>query len=309
MLRDGNNPKSYNHVDRIPDVVIGTQLMEKVLFKVAKQWIAGNTIDDALTSAKEAYQNQRHTIINKLGEYHTSKRQIGLTIQEYQKIVSSFKRWKIRGAISVKPTQVGLSISQRECYRNFEKIIQTARNANVFVWLDMESSEHTDTTLEIYNTLFSKYERVGVALQANLKRAEDDLNDLLKIGAKIRLVKGAYREKASISFKSKQDVDKNYMKLMMILFKKGNEFAIASHDGKIIEEAQKLSKKYPKKFEFQMLKGIRDELKPDLIKKGFVVSDYIPYGVNWLSYSIRRIRERKRNILLLGSSLIQSQRV
>ena len=309
MLRDGNNPKSYNHVDRIPGVVIGTQLMEKVLFKVAKQWIAGNTIDDALTSAKEAYQSQRHTIINKLGEYHTSKRQIGLTIQEYQKIVSSFKRWKIRGAISVKPTQVGLSISQRECYRNFEKIIQTARNANVFVWLDMESSEHTDTTLEIYNTLFSKYERVGVALQANLKRAEDDLNDLLEIGAKIRLVKGAYREKASISFKSKQDVDKNYMKLMMILFKKGNEFAIASHDGKIIEEAQKLSKKYPKKFEFQMLKGIRDELKPDLIKKGFVVSDYIPYGVNWLSYSIRRIRERKRNILLLGSSLIQSQRV
>ena len=309
MLRDGNNPKSYNHVDRIPDVVIGTQLMEKVLFKVAKQWIAGNTVDDALTSAKEAYQSQRHTIINKLGEYHTSKRQIGLTIQEYQKIVNSFKRWKIRGAISVKPTQVGLSISQRECYRNFEKIIQTARNANVFVWLDMESSEHTDTTLEIYNTLFSKYERVGVALQANLKRAEDDLNDLLEIGAKIRLVKGAYREKASISFKSKQDVDKNYMKLMMILFKKGNEFAIASHDGKIIEEAQKLSKKYPKKFEFQMLKGIRDELKPDLIKKGFVVSDYIPYGVNWLSYSIRRIRERKRNILLLGSSLIQSQRV
>ena len=309
MLRDGNNPKSYNHVDCIPGVVIGTQLMEKVLFKVAKQWIAGNTIDDALTSAKEAYQSQRHTIINKLGEYHTSKRQIGLTIQEYQKIVSSFKRWKIRGAISVKPTQVGLSISQRECYRNFEKIIQTARNANVFVWLDMESSEHTDTTLEIYNTLFSKYERVGVALQANLKRAEDDLNDLLEIGAKIRLVKGAYREKASISFKSKQDVDKNYMKLMMILFKKGNEFAIASHDGKIIEEAQKLSKKYPKKFEFQMLKGIRDELKPDLIKKGFVVSDYIPYGINWLSYSIRRIRERKRNILLLGSSLIQSQRV
>ena len=309
MLRDGNNPKSYNHVDRIPDVVIGTQLMEKVLFKVAKQWIAGNTVDDALTSAKEAYQSQRHTIINKLGEYHTSKRQIGLTIQEYQKIVNSFKRWKIRGAISVKPTQVGLSISQRECYRNFEKIIQTARNANVFVWLDMESSEHTDTTLEIYNTLFSKYERVGVALQANLKRAEDDLNDLLEIGAKIRLVKGAYREKASISFKSKQDVDKNYMKLMMILFKKGNEFAIASHDGKIIEEAQKLSKKYPKKFEFQMLKGIRDGLKPDLIKKGFVVSDYIPYGVNWLSYSIRRIRERKRNILLLGSSLIQSQRV
>lgn len=283
--------------------------MEKVLFKIAKQWIAGNTIDDALVSAKNAYQSGRHAIVNKLGEYHTSKKQIASTIDEYQRIVNSFRRWKIRGAISVKPTQIGLTISQKECYRNFEKIIQKARNAHVFVWLDMESTEHTDETIEIYNAFFSKYERLGIALQANLKRTEDDLMDLLRIGAKIRLVKGAYRENASISFKSKEDVDKNYVKLMRILFKKGNEFAIASHDGKIIQKAENLSKKYPKKFEFQMLKGIRDELKPKLIKKKFVVSDYIPYGVNWLPYSFRRIKERKRNILLLGSSLIQSQRV
>jgi proline dehydrogenase len=283
--------------------------MEKVLFKIAKQWIAGNTIDDALISAKNAYQSGRHAIVNKLGEYHTSKKQIASTIDEYQRIVNSFRRWKIRGAISVKPTQIGLTISQKECYRNFEKIIQKARDAHVFVWLDMESTEHTDETIEIYNAFFSKYERLGIALQANLKRTEDDLMDLLRIGAKIRLVKGAYRENASISFKSKEDVDKNYVKLMRILFKKGNEFAIASHDGKIIQKAENLSKKYPKKFEFQMLKGIRDELKPKLIKKKFVVSDYIPYGVNWLPYSFRRIKERKRNILLLGSSLIQSQRV
>ena len=290
-------------------MVIGSQLMEKVLFKIAKQWIAGNTIDDALISAKIAYKSGRHAIINKLGEYHTSKKQITSTIKEYQKIVNSFRKWKIRGAISVKPTQIGLSISQKECFRNFETIIKDARNAHVFVWLDMESSDHTDETIEIYNVFFSKYERLGIALQANLKRTEDDLNNLLEIGAKIRLVKGAYREKERISFKSKEDVDKNFVKLMKILFKKGNEFGIATHDGKIIKKAENLSKKYPKKFEFQMLKGIRDELKPKLIKKKFVVSDYIPYGVNWLPYSYRRIRERKRNILLLGSSLIQSQRV
>lgn len=283
--------------------------MEKVLFKIAKQWIAGNTIDDALTSAKNAYQSGRHAIVNKLGEYHTSKKQITTTVNEYQKIINSFRKWKIRGAVSIKPTQVGLSISQKECYRNFEKIILNARNAHVFVWIDMESSEHTDETIEIYNKFFSKYERLGIALQANLKRTEDDLIDLLRIGAKIRLVKGAYREKSSIAFKSKEDVDKNYVKLMRMLFKKGNEFGIATHDGKIIKKAENLSKKYPKKFEFQMLKGIRDELKPRLIKKKFVVSDYIPYGVNWLPYSIRRIKERKRNILLLGSSLLQSQRV
>jgi proline dehydrogenase len=290
-------------------VVSGMQLMEKVLFKIAKHWIAGNTVDDALISAKNAYRLRRHAIINKLGEYHTSKKQIKVVLKEYRKIVNSFRKWRIRGAISVKPTQIGLSISQKECNRNFEKIIHDARIAHVFVWLDMESSEHTDETIEIYHTFFSKYERLGIALQANLKRTENDLNDLLDMGAKIRLVKGAYREKADISFKTKKDVDRNFIKLMKILFKKGNEFAIASHDGKIIKKAQNLSKKYPRKFEFQFLKGIRDELKSDLTKKKFVVSEYIPYGVNWLPYSIRRIKERKRNILLLGSSLIQSHRV
>ena len=283
--------------------------MEKVLFKIAKHWIAGDTVDDALIAAKSAYSLRRHAIINKLGEYHTSKKQIKVVLEEYQKIVNSFRKWKIRGAISVKPTQIGLSISQKECNRNFEKIIQKARNAHVFVWLDMESSEHTDKTIEIYHTFFSKYERLGIALQANLKRTENDLNDLIGVGAKIRLVKGAYKEKANISFKTKKDVDNNFIKLMKILFKKGNEFAIASHDTKIIQKAQSLSKKYPRKFEFQFLKGIREEFKSDLVKKKFVVSEYIPYGVNWLPYSIRRIKERKRNILLLGSSLIQSHRV
>jgi len=283
--------------------------MEKVLFKIAKQWIAGDTVDDALIAAKSAYSLRRHAIINKLGEYHTSKKQIKVVLEEYQKIVNSFRKWKIRGAISVKPTQIGLSISQKECNRNFEKIIQKARNAHVFVWLDMESSEHTDETIEIYHTFFSKYERLGIALQANLKRTENDLNDLIGMGAKIRLVKGAYREKANIAFKTKKDVDNNFIKLMKMLFKKGNEFAIASHDTKIIQKAQSLSKKYPRKFEFQFLKGIREEFKSDLVKKKFVVSEYIPYGVNWLPYSIRRIKERKRNILLLGSSLIQSHRV
>ncbi len=214
--------------------------MEKFLFKIAKQWIAGDTVDDALMSAKKAYQSKRHAIINKLGEYHTSKKQINTTMKEYQKIINSFRKWKIRGAISVKPTQIGLTISQKEFYRNFEKIIQAARNAHVFVWLDMESSEHTDETLEIYHTFFSKYERLGIALQANLKRTENDLRDLQKIGAKIRLVKGAYRENARISFKTKKSVDNNYLKLMKILFKTGNEFAIASHDVKLIHKSQLL---------------------------------------------------------------------
>jgi len=283
--------------------------MEKILFGVAKQWIAGETIDDALISAKEAYKKGRHAIVNKLGEYHTSKSQITKTVKEYQTISSSFRKWKVRGGISVKPTQVGLSISMKECLRNLEKIIKNSVESHTFVWIDMESSDHTDETIEIYYDLFARYERLGIALQANLKRTKNDLSDLLKNGAKIRLVKGAYNENSKIAYKSKNKVDQNYLKLMKLLFKEGNEFGIATHDSNLINHAIKLSKKYERKFEFQMLKGIRDELKPKLSKKGFVVTDYIPYGTNWLAYSIRRVKERKRNILLLGSSFIQSHRV
>lgn len=287
----------------------GIRLMEKVLFKVAKQWIAGDTIDDALSSAQDAYKNGRHAIINKLGEYHKTKGPINKTISEYEIIINSFRKWKIRGAISVKPTQIGLSISQKECYKNLEKIISSAGKAHVFVWIDMESAEHTDEIIELYQSFFSKYERLGLALQANLKRTENDLVDLIHTGAKIRLVKGAYSESAKIAYKSKDDVDKNFLKLMKMLFKNANEFGIATHDSKMIQKAITLSKKNEKKFEFQMLKGIRDDIKYDLSKKKFVISDYIPYGTNWLPYSFRRIKERKRNILLLGSSFFQSHRV
>jgi len=284
-------------------------LMEKVLFRFARQWIAGNTIEDALESAKSAYKNGRHAIINKLGEYHKTQEPINETISEYDEIISSFRKWRVRGAISIKPTQLGLSISYKTCLKNFENIIDTASKSHVFVWIDMESADHTDDTLQLYYDLFSRYERLGIAIQANLKRTSNDTQDLIRHGAKIRLVKGAYRENDKIAYKTKEDVDSNFEKIMKLLFEKGNEFGIATHDSRLIELAMNLSKKHDVKFEFQLLKGVRDELKPELVRKGFVVSDYIPYGTNWLPYSIRRLMERKRNILLLGSSFIQSHKV
>ena len=286
-----------------------TNLMEKILFRFARKWIAGDTIDDALRSAQEAYKNGRHAIINKLGEYHTESKPILETISEYNEIISSFRKWKVRGAISIKPSQIGLSISHETCLKNFEKIIDAASKSHVFVWIDMESSDHTDETLELYHDLFSRYERIGVAIQANLKRSLDDVKGLIHHGAKIRLVKGAYSEDKKISYKTREEVDANYEKIMKLLFEEGNEFGIATHDSKLIELARKLSKTNQVKFEFQLLKGVREELKPKLVKDGFVVSDYIPYGTNWLPYSIRRLKERKSNILLLGSSFIQSQKV
>ena len=289
-------------------MVSGTQIMEKALFGFAKQWIAGDTIDDALSAAQASYKNGMGVIINRLGEYHTSKQIIEKTIDEYKTVMSSFKKWRVGGGISVKPTQIGLSRNMKECLQNFEALIKSAISSQTFVWIDMESSDHTDETIEIYQSLFSRYERLGMALQANLRRTENDLADLIAMGAKVRLVKGAYRENPKVAYKSKDEIDRNYLRLMGLLFRKANEFGIATHDSVMIESAMKLSKKYERKFEFQMLRGIRGELKSKLVKDGFGVSEYVPYGTNWLPYSIRRLKERKRNILLLGSSFIQSHK-
>lgn len=284
-------------------------LIEKVLFKVAKQWIAGNTMEDALQSARKANHNGMNAILNRLGEHMTSKSQVSQTVSDYLLLVSNLRKLKIMGGLSIKPTQVGLSISTKDGLENLDKITEIALQSQSFVWIDMESSEFTDDTFKIYLKLFEKYERLGIVVQANLKRTQNDLEMLLKKGAKIRLVKGAYSETSKNAYKTRHEVDENYKKLMNILFVEGNEFAIATHDSKLIDLAKGLSKKYEKKFEFEMLKGIRDELKPILIKDGFSVSEYIPYGTNWLPYSIRRLRERKRNILLLGSSFLHSHRV
>lgn len=284
-------------------------LIEKFLFKIAKQWIAGDTMDEAIRSAKEANANGMDAIINKLGEHMISKTQVDQTVSEYLTLVSNLRRSKVTGGISVKPTQVGMSKNVNDCVDNLGKIIEKASNSQSFVWIDMESSEYTNDTIKIYLSLFEKYERLGIAIQANLKRTEQDLKVLLEHGAKIRLVKGAYRENKKNAYKTRHEVDENYKKIMRMLFLDGNEFAIATHDSKMIDFAIELSKKHERRFEFQMLKGIRDELKPVLIKSGFAISEYIPYGTNWLPYSIRRIKERKRNILLLGSSYLHSHRV
>jgi len=284
-------------------------LIEKFLFRIAKQWIAGDSMEQALRSAQEANKNGMGAIINRLGEHMVSKTEIEETVSEYLMLVSHLLKFQVSAGISIKPTQVGLSKSVEDCKDNLRKIIEKAAISQSFVWIDMESSDYTEDTIQLYLSLFEKYERLGIAIQANLRRTKQDLETLLHEGAKIRLVKGAYRENKKIAYKTRHEVDENYKKLMEMLFLDGNEFAIATHDSNMIDLAIELSKKHEKKFEFQMLKGIRDELKPILIKGGFSVSEYIPYGTNWLPYSIRRLKERKRNILLLGSSYLHSHRV
>ena len=181
------------------------------------------------------------------------------------------------------------------------------------MWLDIESYPFVEDTIAIYLKLLRDYKEIGVAIQSYLKRSSSDLLHLLEQNANIRLVKGAYTGNDEIAFRSMDKINSNFSDLMRMVFNSDGKhnavFAIANHDPRLINEAIELSRKFgteKSKFEFQLLKGISDEMKTSLVKQGFRVCEYIPYGNQWLRYSVRRIKERKRNILLLARSLIQS---
>jgi proline dehydrogenase len=278
-------------------------LMERLLFRVAKKWVAGYSTDEAMAAALDSNSRGMSAILNFLGEDTTDAKAVDQTIWEYLSLMDLMHKRQVRGCVSVKPTQIGLAIDYDVCLQNFKRLATRARELGQFMWIDMESVKFTEDTIAIYLELYKQYNMTGVAMQSYLRRSASDLLHIAEHGGKVRLVKGAYHEPEEHAFSTKEEVDANYAKLMKILFESGNYFAIATHDSGMIEEAVRLNKNA--KFEFQMLMGIRDELKRDLIAKKFAVAEYIPYGSQWLPYSVRRIRERKRNLLLLARSLIQ----
>ena len=289
-------------------------LLEKFLFKIARNWISGNTYEDALSSARISNGKGMSAILNFLGEDTTDERVIQQTVNEYIMLLDLLESNSIDGCISVKPTQVGLRIGVDSCLFNLRQIAKKANNSDRFMWLDIESYLFVEDTIAIYLKLLEDYKEIGVALQSYLRRSSSDLLHLLEQDANIRLVKGAYTENDEIAFRSMDKINSNFSELMKLIFnssdgKHNTLFAIATHDPRLVNEAIELSKKsrnVKRKFEFQLLKGISDEMKTSLVKQGFRVCEYLPYGNQWLPYSVRRIKERKRNILLLARSLIPS---
>ena len=277
-------------------------LMERLLFRVAKKWVAGYRVEEAMAAAVEANNHSMPAILNFLGEDTTDAKLIEQTFGEYSLLMSLLQRRKVRGCVSIKPTQLGLAIDYDMCLQNFRRLAERATNLGQFVWIDMESIKFTEDTIALYLELYKQYDMVGVAVQSYLHRSASDLLHIIEHAGKVRLVKGAYHESAEHAFLTKEEINAHYSKLMRMLFESKNYFAIATHDLALIEEAISLNKS--SKFEFQMLMGIRDDLKSELIAKGFAVAEYIPYGRYWLPYSVRRLREHKRNLLLLARSLI-----
>jgi proline dehydrogenase len=280
-----------------------TRITERLFYRIAKRWIAGYTLDDAVNAARSANGRKMQALLNRLGEHTPDRNLIQQYVDEYLKLLEAIKSEKLQATISIKPSQIGLTADITLYRDNLLKILAKAEEEERFVWIDMENSPYTESTVQVYRELLATHGDLGLCLQANMKRSESDMKDLLTRGGKIRLVKGAYPENGEVAFKRRSDLNENYLRLMHLLFEQGGFFAIGTHDEKMIKEALKLSHDHNANFEFQLLKGIRDELKSKLLAEGFRVGEYIPYGPEWYNYSKRRMRERKRNILLLVRSI------
>src|SRR5262249_1638918 len=218
--------------------------------------------------------------------------------RDYLRVIDAIIVAGIGRNLSLKLTQLGLDVDRASAVDNLRRILERADD--FFVRLDMESSNYTETTLAIFETLWEQnYRNIGVVLQADLHRTEKDLERIMALGARIRLVKGAYREPASVAYPSKADVDAAYVKLMKRLLSEGTYPAIATHDEAMIQEAQRHAAERhiaKERFEFQMLYGIRRDLQAALVAQGYRVRVYIPFGRQWFPYFMRRLGERPANV-------------
>ncbi|UVS68393.1 proline dehydrogenase family protein [Nitrososphaera viennensis] len=278
-------------------------LMERLLFRVAKKWVAGYSAGEAIGAALDANRRGMSAILNFLGEDAADRTQVGLAVREYLSLMELMRARGVRGCVSTKPTQLGLAVDYDTCLQNFSVLAKKAKELGQFLWIDMESARFTEDTITIYLEVLKDHPMTGVAIQAYLRRSGADVLHIIEHGGKVRLVKGAYHEPEEHAFATGEEVDRNYSRLLKMLAESGNFFAVATHDGRLVDEAVNLR---ANNCEFQMLMGIRDELKSQLVARGLPVAEYIPYGSQWLPYSVRRIRERKRNLLLLARSLVQS---
>ncbi len=259
---------------------------------------------DAVRVAREANARGIDALVNHLGEHYREKAPVEATTREYLNLLAAMRAEGIRGELSLKPTQFGVLIDRGYALSEMLPVLEATKSMARVLWLDMESANTTDDTIWICEQLLARYDRVGICLQANLKRTAEDLDRLIRDGARVRLVKGAYKETPDIAYRTRSEIDRAYLAHLETLFARGRHFAVASHDGQMIDRALALATAQPTPFEFAMLQGVRDPLKIELVRAGHRVAEYIPYGPNWLPYFTRRLRERPRNVITMVRSFV-----
>jgi proline dehydrogenase len=265
-----------------------------------RRFIAGETIEDAIAAVRQLQSQGLMCTLDYLGESVTSLAEADTATREYLQLIDAVDRAGVERNLSLKLTQLGLDVDRAICLDNLRKILTAAQLCNFFVRIDMESSAYTDSTLDIFETAWKLGHRnLGVVLQSCLYRTEKDFERVNALGARIRLVKGAYREPNSVAFQRKSDVDAAYMRLAKRLLSEGTYPAIATHDESILNDVKRFAaeRSIPNDaYEFQMLYGIRRDLQNALRRDGYRLRVYVPFGREWFPYFMRRLGERPANI-------------
>lgn len=277
-------------------VVTAMPLIPKAIVgRVARRYIAGTTLADGVRTVKRLNEAGMMTTMDLLGEDVRDDREAQMVRENILPILRAINQNTLNSNVSIKPTQLGLSIDKELGCQNIRAVLEEARKLGNFVRIDMEDAQTTDTTLETYRRLRSEgFTNTGVVIQSYLHRSETDVRSLVKEGANIRLCKGIYNESPSIAFKDRQEIRNNFLKLLQIILEGGSYVGIATHDDVLIEGAfdliQKLGLK-PAQYEFQMLLGVREARRDEIVRAGHRLRVYVPYGEQWYAYSARRLKE------------------
>lgn len=279
------------------------------LRRMSSRFVPGERVEDFLRAAQEANSIELTVTGNYLGEAEHDERTAKDAVAAYLKILDGIVDQDLKGNISVKPTQVGLEIGKEFFKQNLRQIMDRAKEHEIFIRWDMESSEWTQATLDPFEELWAEgYRNMGTVLQSYLRRTMDDALRMNELGVRVRLCKGAYAEPAEVAFQDKGKVDQNYVDVAKALLTDGNYPALATHDDEIVDSLVKFIRKEnisSDRFEFQMLHGVRRDLQQDLRKEGFNVRVYVPFGESWYPYLMRRLAERPANMLFFAGSVIQ----
>jgi len=282
----------------------------KLFKKLTTRFVAGETIEEAVAAIRELNIEGCSASFDHLNESVSNEAEAEGEVREYLRVLAQIDETGIRSNVSIKLTQFGLELDPELAYKNARAVVADAARRGNFVRVDMEGSNVTQATIDIFKRLRAEFDLndVGIVLQSYLRRTFDDARDLLKLPARIRICKGAYNEPPEVAFPDKKDTDENYIRVMRLLLSNGVYHGIATHDPKMIDATIEFAaKKGIKKeaFEFQMLYGVRRDLQRQLSRDGYNMRVYVPYGKRWYPYFMRRLAERPANIWFVLKNLLK----
>jgi proline dehydrogenase len=279
--------------------------------RLSSRFIAGMEIDDALRVAEARNKEGMAVTLDSLGESVTSEREAHQAAEVYHRLLDALAERKLNANISVKLTQMGLGLSPELAETIAESLAQHAQSAGNFVRIDMEDSSLTQVTLDIVRRLHARPGLrgvIGIVIQAYLYRSQADVEQLIADDIRVRLCKGAYNEPAEVAFPRKADVDSNFIRLSCMLLDSPIFHGLATHDETMIAEAKSFASQHGidrSRFEFQMLYGVRRDLQRQLVRDGYNVRVYVPFGQEWYPYFMRRLAERPANVLFIAKNMLR----